>query len=417
MAATNMTARSKDITGMVVGGDGKYRPHDLTGSVGAAAGEYAVSRTVNFVDDTGTIPISRLVGGNPAQPEYTWYVDESDNSGALRPQTVSVNTSDQLFGTECLQVVVTGSEPGAGSLFLSQKTNIGEAVNDIQYTREQIASTVFDDPQVWPAFDTIDSARAWYRPPAELVQTSPLGNTNFHVGAYYRSIGESTLSEESEGLHLYYYYNIPYLGGNWCQINWDTHPSHKRGSSGSLEHYNYDQAKLVSINAANAGYGAMDLLTRVYFNEKQSHATYPTTSLIDGVELYQNPNSNHDFQHIYCLWAGVHATDNDLYVGWKRLKTEDDKTFDVKYAFTRFSENGGFTAHGTAAPNGQNIDPPHTAGYNGVEYKQRLGTGGGELDVTGQDAIYIAIQHQDEATLYAEIRIPLTATGFTGVLG
>ena len=172
-----------------------------------------------------------------------------------------------------------------------------------------------------------------------------------------------------------------------------------------------------NLDPATSDHNYFDLMTNHYFNDRYGVSSYPSTFKIDGVEVYEDANTNEDVNHIYNLWAGVHATDNDIYIGWCRLKTEDSKTFAVKYAFSSFHANGGFSSHGTSAPSGSAVAPLGTAGYNIVQYINALGAGAGEINITGEDAIYMAIQHQDEATLFREIRVPLTTAGYSGVIG
>lgn len=361
----------------------------------------------------GIIPVTRMEGGST--PRYMWEVREADNSGDPRPQTLSVNTTDQLFGSDCLQVITDSTAGNAGSMFVNYLNNFGENVNDIRYIRETLENASFGGVADQWTLKRYNKMRIWYKPPPELVKNPTLGNTNFHVGTFLRQIGDSYTSAQTGG-HWYHYFNIEQLDGNWAQIIVDSHPSHiNTGASGTDEHGNLapGNPKFDAFNGSDA-HNYFDLLTQIYATERNANSAYPSTSLIGGVQFYHDSNTDEDLDHIYSIWGGVKASTNEVIVGWKRDKNEDDKTFNVRYSFSRFEDNGGWSS-GIDAPNGQSIDPPHLGGYNGVEYRCVLGAGVGEINATGQDVLFIAIKHQDETTRYREVAIPLTTAGYAQV--
>lgn len=391
-------------------GGGVRKTTDLPVVVAPGTGQFADSLVIPFVDAQGDILVTRTVGGTD---RYMWEESDTDNSGDPRPQTLSVDQVNQLFGSECLQTVTTDGGSGPGAMFTRFLSNKGDASNDIKYLREILADAEFGTPQVWSAFNHYNRLRFWYQPPPQILQSDPIGSTNFHVGTYLRALDGNTNSQETDNWHFYHYYNIPYLGGNWAQVLVDSHPSHQRGGRGANEQYNKTPANLDPANSAGRNY--FDLLTQFYVTERNGHSSYPATCRIDGFEVYHDPNLDEDLDHIYSVWAGLHAGTDEIKLGWKRDKTQDDKTFDVKYAFSSFWDNGGFAAHGNDAPGGQNLDPPNFAGYNGLEYSAVTGGSGAAIDVSGQDAVYLAVRHQDESTRFREIRVPLTAAGVPGI--
>jgi len=291
----------------------------------AQGNQFSTSLTIPLTIE-GSIPQTRLEGGST--PRYMWEASSSNADGDSRAQTLSIDMSENIFGDSCFKTIVTESADDAGSMFTWYFTNIGTSANNIQYMREFLETEEFGNNQTWPALDTINRLRFWYQPTSEMDIADPIGNTNFHVGVDLRATDSNGLSQESDNWHFYHYYNIPYLGGNWAQMIVDNHPSHQRSASGTTEHGAKGPSNLDPTNSP--GYGYFDLMTNFYVTERYPHDAYPTTSYVDGFEVYADPNGDEDIDHIYALWGGIDATTNEIVVGWKRDKTEDDKTFEVK---------------------------------------------------------------------------------------
>ena len=150
-----------------------------------------------------------------------------------------------------------------------------------------------------------------------------------------------------------------------------------------------------------------------YLDYLDEDAPVPANFYIDGVELYEDPHDE-DIEHIYSL-SGVYNPDEDeIVVAWQRDKNLSNKTTSVKYAFSSFHQNGGFAAHGENVPECQDLMPFNPAaipnGYNTQQCRATI------PNPNNNDFVYIALKHEDEATRFREISIPLNENGYP-VLG
>jgi len=369
--------------------DGKLHTACAPGGEYSPPSQFANSLILDSFE-YGSIPAVFTEGGGTLR--YLWEHDDDDSAGNLREGTLSLNTTESLFGSQSLQDDVT-SGGAAGSMFINFYNNKGAVSNDWNYLREHVNYTTLK---------TYNRMRYWVKVPPTIVKKSPIGSANWHTGIYLRNTSTTRTNNESDNWHFYHYANLEYTG-NWQQIIIDPHPDHQRGESGAQEQGIQDETTL------ETGYDYFDLATYFYVTNKEGLSLYPGTFLLDGFEIYEE-TADEDINHIYSLTGVRSNITGEVIVSWRRLKPENDKTFDVKYAFDSFYGNGGWT-YGFNAPAGQNIDPQNLDGYNGVEYRTNA------IDITGQDAIYIAIKHQDEAVRFREIRIPLTSAGYPGIGG
>lgn len=369
---------------------------------------------------TNAIPVTRTVSGSS---EFRWDPDYTDNGGNPRPQTLTIDNVEQLFGSECLKIVCTQPESGdltgqlQGTMYIQARTNIGAVTNNIRYQRQMLETETFGNSQTWPALNTINRLRFWYRPPAEIQNTNPERH-NFHVGTYLRSAAAASDSEGGSYPmgHYYHYYSVPYLNGGWVQIIVDPHPNHHNvNSNGGNDYGVLTPADLDP--SGSPGYGYFDLLTRFYVTHRYAPSAYPNTHYLDAFEFIAD-NRDEDIDNIYNPVFGFDPVASEIYVSWRRSKNDTTTQFNVKYAFASFHDNGGFAAYGTAAPNGQNLDPPgdsNPSGYNGMWYTATIGVGVGEIDATGQNGVYIAVQCESETTRFREFYIPLNDNGLPRV--
>lgn len=349
------------------------------------SGEY-IPPTTLLIDsyEYATIPIVRTDGGTDYE---LWY---HNDVAEVPPGTCVTDTANALFGTYCLKNTVTGGTGDSLGTSVIFYNNNGGGTNNWRYLRD------------YPGFTELkkyNRMRFWAKFPSSKVRKNN-GSHNFHFGTYCRNTSTPYTSSESDNWHFYHYYDVGY-SDNWQQFIVDMHPNHQRSAGGGVEHGVKTDLE--------TGYDYFDLMTWVYFEDKDALAA-DATFYFDKIELYEE-TFDEDEDHIYSL-TGVksNVVPNQIEVTWSRDKTEDSKTFDVKYAFTSFYENGGWS-HGTAAPAGTGISPMDIGGYNLVEYVTTA------IDLTGQDVIYIAVKHQDETTRFRQIAIPLTAAGYQTVGG
>ncbi len=334
------------------------------------------------------IPVVRNESG---VDRYLWEAVQHSSGGDFRPGYLSLNTEDPLYGAQDLKFTSTSAGPDETGMFVRYYNNWTDtSTNNWRYVRETVGYT---------DLNTYNRMRVWVKLPSSTIKSSRVGNTNFHIGTYLRNGDTSTHKSESDNWHFYHYYNLEYTN-NWQQIIVDPHPNHQRGASGSTEH-----GVIIEPDVASSpGHNYFDLMTYFYFNLKHYSHSGGGEFNFDNVELYEEPYDE-DIDHIYSLTGVLSKVTDEIIVYWKRDKTEDTKTFDVKYSFTSFYDNGGWS-HGDIAPNGKGLEPPNTGGYNGVEWRSD------QIDIAGKDAIYIAIKHQDETSRFRQIRIPLTAEGY-----
>lgn len=322
--------------------------------------------------------------------QYLWMVDEDDNGGNLRPQTLSVDQGAGLFGanSNAMRVDVTGSQTGAGGMFLRLYNNHNTNVNDYWFVKD------LTNP---PDEQRINRMRFWIKVPPQQDVSTDVKQFNFHVGTYQMLSAGTDLDGESNGWHHYHYYNFE-DSDNWIQVIVDQHPHHIRNNP------NGPNADLGVLTNMETGYNYFDLTSYFYLAAKVGYTSDPAFTLVDGIEFYEAPAE--DEENIYGLSATI-STNGELLFRFSVHKNKVNELLDIKYAFTSFHDNGGFT-HGTYAPSGQNIDPPATnnGGYNGAEYRTSA------INYGTNDAIYLAIKNQNEPTLFREIRIPITAQGY-----
>jgi len=349
--------------------------------------------------------IDDFENGNPlVRPDATpplnlWQWDTLDYQSNTRPGSGDITNELSLFGDYSYKGISESGGESASSFQLVYYNNRNEgAVNHWRYLRDVISN--------WQT-DTINRIRFWVKFPAGVSQSSPVAAANIQFGTYLRDAAEPVTNNESDNLHFYHYYNLKREGSMWHQVIVDSHPNHQRGNSGSLEL----DTIYYPLTDTDPGMNYFDMLTWFYVKEMVSGGMSGTT-YFDGFEAYTDPNDE-DIEQIYSLHGIYNDETGEIVVGWKRNKNTSTKSFDVKYAYSSFHENGGFNQHGTPAPNGTGILPYidlEPNGYNGIEYR-------GVIDVTGRDYVYIAIKHQDSPTRFREIRIPVTTNGYPVIGG
>lgn len=219
---------------------------------------------------------------------------------------------------------------------------------------------------------------------------SEVKQTNFHFGTYVRNTGQPRKSSESDNGHFYHYYNLPSLDGVWHQVIVDTHPSHQRGFSGSIEHGDKEYP-------FGSGEKYFDLMTRFYVQVKSKPTTYPTAYYIDGLEFYNDPNPE-NIDQIYSLHGSYSPVIDSILVGWLRNKNEDSVKHEVRYSYTDIHDVGWDAA--ITAPDGI-VSPPGMGGYNGMEYSTN------KINTSGKSVVYIAIKPQN-SNLFRQIAIPVS---------
>lgn len=317
---------------------------------------------------------------------YLWEVDEDDNAGRPRPQSRSIGVGEGIFGANksALLVDVQESDHGAGGafpMFVNWHGNDG----GYWFVRESAQ---------WTQLQRINRFRLWVWAP-EGQNVAGDNRQNVHVGTYLMESARDPLGE-SNNWHFYHYFSLEHTG-SWMQLIVDNHPSHQRGANGNTEHG--------VLAEPEPGYGYFDLMSWFYFKNQNANTIDPHQVKFDGFEFYEAPAE--DVDHIYSL-QGTYTSGGEVFIKFSCRKDQTNDTFDVRYAFSSFHDNGGFV-HGSAAPSGTGIECSSgqvPSGYNFVTYRTSA------IDVAGQDAIYIAIQHQDEPTLFREIRIPIAANAF-----
>ena len=346
-----------------------------------------------------TIPVSRTT---PGKERDQWEIDEYDSGGDPRLGYVELVTSaDSTHGDKLLRAVGTGGSPGAGAFKVRYYNNhTSGASNYYNYIHETINMPPED-------IGRYNRLRFWMKPPSSIRHAYPdTGQHNFHFGCFLLNTDEDRGDPETAGYHMYHYFNFDNVD-NWIQVIIDTHPSHIRHHEGKLEEGRFD----IPFPVESPNHTYFDVMTYFYLASVSETNSYPCTWDFDGFEFFEETHVNEDIDNIYSLHGVLSkVVPNEIVVGWKRLKTRNDQLFYVKYAFTSFYENGGWS-HGVDAPDGQGLEPVNSGGHNGVEFRT---TG---IDMTGKTVIYIAIKDQDEAVRFRQIRIPLVDSAYPVIGG
>ena len=347
-----------------------------------------------------SMPIAR-----PLLPPPTgdlWEEVGASSDGTPRPTEATLIATDQLYGAKSLQVrrLATADTPELFQLRYINNLTGESATNNWHWLREVVTG--------WQE-NKINRLRFWVKFPAGM-SLNISGNNNFHFGTYLRSNDTARTENESGGQHYYHYFNIKREGSLWHQVIIDNHPNHKRGNNGNTE--------LAAINepmpSTDPARNYFDTMTYFYLQPNNvTEPAMPADFLFDSFEMYEDPYDE-DVEQIYGL-SGIYNDETDeIVLRWNRDKTTSALTFDVRFAFSSFHKNGGFT-HGSAAPNGTGLQSVQwdfePTGYNGVEYRES------GFNFAGQDHVFIAIKHQNSPTRFREIQIPLNASGYPTVGG
>lgn len=355
-----------------------YESDNLDGGGGQPPSDgYEVSKVLDSFE-YASIPVNYQ---DPLWNQYT-----GDPTDGPDPGTESINTTAGLYGNNALEIEITSTPANVYMQFYPALSS-----TEIAFAREFVTGY---------QLDTYNRLRFWAKLPDGLTRSGG-GITNLHFGTYYRASNGDRSGFESGGNHYYHYHDVESSNGAWHQFIIDWHPSHIRGQNGNTEHGEKQYP------SSEAGFNYFDLLTRFYFDAEGSVASAGDKFLFDGFEFYHEPNTENVAQ-IYSLNAVFDPTTNKISVNWNRNKDENSINHEVRYAFTSFHDNGGWT-HGNAAPSGT-VVPPSTGGYNQMYYDTTA------IDVTGEDAIYIAIKPTNSA-LFRQIRVPLTSAGYPAIGG
>lgn len=334
-------------------------------------------------------------GFNDGSQDYPlWYYD--NNLVPIIPNgSTALVTDDSLFGSKSLRIRAEGDGTNAYAFQSLFYNNFGVGgSNDWRYLRETAGYT-----------DLLkyNRIRFWMKPPADHVNR-PDGWNNLHFGTYLRTTTTPTTQNESDNGHYYHYFNAGHSGG-WQQFIIDPHPHHQRNNN--TEH------GVKEDGFFETGYNYFDSMTWFYW-ESQFQINQTADWLIDRIELLE-VTEDEDLYNVYAMNAYKSEINTDeIVVRWSRARPEHSTTYDVKYSFSSFYENGGWT-HGTAAPGGTGITSINPGAGNEGFTACLWSTDA--IDLTGQDVIYIAIKHETETTRFRQIAIPLTPAGYTIVGG
>ena len=343
----------------------------------AAAKQFAVNNILDTFEYE-TIPSTNVDGTTP-ENTLEWNQYESDNTAGPDPGSESIDVGGGIFGSNALKIRVD-----SGNLYMQHYS----AVSNTRWAwLREFAKSTYE-------LDTYNRLRFWLKMPSGALSRSSNGSANLHFGTYVRSTTGSQSTQNAGGNHWYHYQDVD-ATGEWHQFIIDWHPNHSVGSNGATEQGERQYP------TSEAGHNYFDALTRVYVDITSGSVTN-ADFYFDGSEFYYDPNPENVAQ-IYSLNGVYVPSTNEINVGWMREKTDNAVVFDIRYAFTSFHANGGWT-HGTAAPSGT-AAAKDIGGYNGIEYVNRT------INVSGYDAIYIAIKPQG-SELFREIRIPVTENGY-----
>lgn len=310
-----------------------------------------------------------------------WGHDPDDNAGNQRPGHVEISNEEAFEGNLSLKAVVES----AYNSFVQYHT-YEEAEYEWDYIREKQAKLHPERPWVLNKYNRM---RFWVKVAPGTIKER-VRQHNIEIGTYIRASNGDRSDAESGGEHYYHSYNIGYTG-EWHQIIVDTHPQHARGANGGIEHGNLEYP------TNEPGYNYFDLLTRFYYQGTSGLTSYPGANYFDGFEFYYDPNPE-NIDQIYGLNGVYVPSSNTITVGWSRDKDENSISHEVRYSYTDIHDSGWSNA--IAAPGVNNIDPPGTGGYNGMEYSTN------EIDVSGHNFVYIGIKPEN-SNLFRQIKIPV----------
>jgi len=333
---------------------------------------------------------------NDGAQDYPLWRYDNNLAPTIPLGSTSTSTDEYLFGSRSLQITANGDGTSPFSMQAFMFNNFGTfGNNNWRYIRETISG--YDE------FLKYNRIRFWMKPPPEHTHLNS-GWNNLHFGTYNRNTSTSTSSNESNNAHYYHYFDVGYSGG-WQQFIIDPHVHHQRGTN--QEH------GVLADGFIEPGYNYFDLMTWFYW-ESQFTLNSTQSWFVDRVEFLE-VTEDEDIDNVYAMNAYLsEIVPNEINVRWSRRRDEHSTTYDIKYAFTSFYENGGFS-HGTNAPNGSGVGSIVTGAGSSAYTACRWSTD--QIDLTGQDVIYIAIKHETETTRFRQIAIPLTPAGYTIVGG
>lgn len=353
---------------------------------------------VNVFDtlsNTITVYNSRLWGGIP-----------DHSSGQDRPCYCYIESGTGYSGGNAMRFEVDFPDviTNSGIQFHAvQYFPYDEPLFEYRFMREQKALTYNANSETWEAgvdsweigkFDRVE----FYVKVDSFMGTVPDGQTNFHFGTYWRGNNSNRSKEQGdsgeEGDHFYHYYNLDPVG-DWYKVIVDTHISHKVGGNGNTE---WGDQLYPSGDAVDSGYTYFDLMTRFYFHEKSEVDSFTGSNrfLFSDIRIYKEQN-NEDRDKIYSLSAVHDSANSQVIVAWKRDKDDNDVFNQVRYAYSNIHSLGWTNANCI-----DYIDPPSTAGYNGVKFIGDLSS----MGYVAQDEIFIGIK-SDSSTLFRQISIDL----------
>lgn len=343
-------------------------------------GSDAVAQTILFDNyETGLRVINPSLTNN-----YRWLWNQCDVcetyfGGPSEPGTQSATSQLAHDGKQSLQITVL-----AGTVYMQFYPYVDSAKR-WDYLRQWTLGSPW-------AFNTYNRLKFWIKVPPGIQKASG-GDRNFDFGTYLRSQSAPTNSAESDNLHFYHWFNVPYTG-QWHQVIVDNHPDHRRDDPAGGN----DEQPVMINPTGEPGVNYFDAMTRVYVDFHLNPSSYPADFLFDGFELY-NEIRPENVDQIRALNGVYVPSTNEIIVGWRRNKNDNTINHEVRYSFQDIFTIGWNAA--TPAPNGL-VAPLGYGGYNGMEWSTRsiaLGT---------NKTIYIAIKPQN-STLFHQIAIPLPA--------
>ena len=378
MAATNMTTQNKDITSMVAGLDGKYRPHDLAGLTagGLERRSYMAQdfeEAILEINPSGTTPQSRDL--------WAQYPSGENAGTTVDNATLTFDTGNKVSGTRSLLVTMSSDDAGVkfGAPYIHFYPNDGNWRNgwDIWQNEEGRGT--------W-ALDTYNRMEAYIKTPSQLSAAGG-GQFNMSIGTYISS--DPSVGAEEGGGHFYHRFDLQ--SDRWMKIVLDAHPSHERGAAGNVEHGD----KTYPTAAWDGVRNYMDQLNRFYFDiENGKVSAEGTVWNFDSVRFYQEPYTE-DEDKVYSMSGCYDSGTNELFVGWNRRKDEGSLNPSVAYSFSDIHALGfdNATSAGT-------VTPLHATDYNQMEFRT---TG---ITMGSNTSIFVAVRQAGE-TLFKQIEIRL----------
>ena len=232
-------------------------------------------------------------------------------------------------------------------------------------------------PTAWKT-DYFNRMRFWIMVPPG-VEKFGGGTRNGQIGTYCRKSDGNPNDQEDGGGHYYHDFDIGYTG-RWHQCIFDTHPTHKRGMSGSYEH------GVVDYPTNEPGHwNYLDSLTRFYWTVQPSGDRSGGLWYFDNWECYRDTRDE-NIEQIYSLHGVYVPATNKVDVGWLRDKNENDVKHEVRYSFYDIHHHGWNSA--TPAPKGI-VDTLGWQGYNAMAYETNM------IDIQGHKKLYIGIKPQN----------------------